>query len=107
MVMKSEVNKKARARNLTAYELETVINFNQEEKIAHIFTYEMTWQRHLEQKLGLTPTLVNDCGGKGYDLPKTLIHMPQAKRQVTPERKAALQKVLAKARQNRLSSATT
>ena len=107
MIMKLEVNKKARARNLTAYELETVINFNQEEKLVHIFTYEMTWQRHLEQKLGLKPTLVNDSGGKGYDLPKTLIHMPQAKRQVSPERKAALQKVLTKARQNRLSSTTT
>jgi len=105
--MKPEVNKKARARNLTAFELETIINFNQGEKVAHIFTYEMQWQRHLEQKLGLKPTMVNDSGGKGYDLPKSLIHMPQAKRQVSPERKAALQKVLANARQNRLSSTTT
>jgi len=99
--------KKTRSRNLTACELETIISFNQGEKVAHIFTYEMTWQKHLEQKLGLKPTLVNDSGGKGYDLPKTLIHMPQAKRQVSPERKAALQKVLAEARQNRSFCATT
>jgi len=98
--------KRARSRNLTAFELETIINFNQGEKIAHFFTYEPTWQKHLEQKLGLKPTLVNDSGGKGYDLPKNLIHMPQAKRQVSPERKAALQKTLAEARQNRRANAT-
>jgi len=99
--------KRTRSRNLSAFELETIINFNQAEKVAHIFTYEPTWQKHLEQKLGLKPTLVNASGGKGYDLPKSLIHMPQAKRQVSPERKAALQKTLEEARQNRRVIATT
>jgi len=98
--------KKSRSRNLTAFELETIINFNQGDKVAHIFTYEVTWQKHLEQKLRLKPTIVNDSGGKGYDLPKNLIHMPQAKRQVSAERKAALQKTLAEARQNRRASPT-
>jgi predicted mannosyl-3-phosphoglycerate phosphatase (HAD superfamily) len=87
--------------------LETVINFNEGNATAYLFTYETAWQKHLEQKLGLKPTLVNDSGGKGYQLPKSLIHMPQAKRRVSDERKVALQNTLAKARQNRLASATT
>jgi hypothetical protein len=104
--MTAERKKRNRACNLTAFELETVINF-QGEKVSHIFTYELTWQKHLEKKSGLKPTLVNDSCGKGYNLPKTLIHMPQAKRHVSAERKTALQKILVEARQNRRANATT
>ena len=42
-------------RRLSNYEQETIINFNKDEAIAHIFTYEKTWQQHLEKKLGLNP----------------------------------------------------
>ena len=50
--------KRSRSRNLTAYELETVINFNQGDNTAHIFTYEKTWQKRLEQGFG-TQTYFN------------------------------------------------
>ena len=60
------------------YEQETIINFNKEEKIAHIFTYEKTWQRHLEGKLGLKPTMDNGKGGRGYEIDKNRIKMPRA-----------------------------
>jgi len=41
------------AKKLTNYEQETIINFNKAEDMAHIFTYEKTWQKHLERHLGL------------------------------------------------------
>ncbi len=31
-------------RGLSNYEQETIINFNKDEAITHIFTYEKTWQ---------------------------------------------------------------
>jgi len=34
------------SRRLTNYEQETAINFNKDEDIAYIFTYEKTWQKH-------------------------------------------------------------
>jgi len=71
--------KKSRSRNLSGYELETIINFNQGENVAYIFTYEKTWQKRLEQGLGLKPTMVNDSGGKEYKLLKSLIAMPRQK----------------------------
>lgn len=37
---------------LTNYEQEAIINFNKAEDIAHIFTYNKRWQRHLEKILG-------------------------------------------------------
>lgn len=41
--------------SLTNYEQETIINFSKAESIAHIFTDENTWQKHLEGRLGLKP----------------------------------------------------
>lgn len=86
----AETPRKGRGRNLTALELETIINFNQGSPDAEIFTYERTWQKHLEQKLGLIPTLDNGYGGKGYKLPKSLIHMPRAKKQLSEQTKKNL-----------------
>ena len=43
------------SKGLSNYEQETIINFNKAEDIAHIFTYEKTWQQHLEGRLGLKP----------------------------------------------------
>jgi hypothetical protein len=71
------------SRKLTNYEQETIINFNEEEKIAHIFTYEKTWQKHLEDKLGLKPVMDNGFGGKEYKLPKSRIKPPRAPRRLS------------------------
>ncbi len=65
-------------RTLTSYEQETIINFNKEEKIAYIFTYEKTWQKHLEGKIGLKPVMDNGFGGKEYQIDKKRIPMPRA-----------------------------
>ncbi len=78
------------SRKLSSYEKETIINFNEAEPIAYIFTYNKTWQRHLEGKLGLKPTLDNGFGGRGYEIDKKRIKPPRAKRQLSPETRAKL-----------------
>lgn len=82
---------------LTRYEQETIINFNQEEKTAKIFTYNKGWQNHLE-KLGIKPHLVNDFGGKGYVIPKEWVVKPRPKRQLSEETKTKLSERLEKMR---------
>ena len=95
--MKTEV-KENRRRTLSPYEQETIINFNKEESIAYIFTYEKTWQRHLELRLGLKPTMNNGYGGKEYQLPKSLIPMPRAKRRYSEQTKKNMAARLASVR---------
>jgi hypothetical protein len=58
---------------LTNHDQETIISFNKAQEIADIFTYEKTWQKHLEGKLGLKPVMDNGFGGKEYELPKKMI----------------------------------
>lgn len=77
-------------RKLSSYEKETIINFNEAEPIAYIFTYNKAWQKHLEDKLGLKPTLDNGFGGKEYQIDKKRIKPPRAKRQLSAEAKAKL-----------------
>ncbi len=77
-------------RTLTSYEQETIINFNKDEDIAHIFTYEKTWQKHLEKKLGIEPILDNGYGGKGYELPKKMMKPPRAPRKLSDSAKKKL-----------------
>jgi len=73
---------------LSNYEQETIINFNKDEAIAHIFTYEKTWQQHLEKKLGLKPTMDNGFGGRGYEIPKKRIRPPRAPVRLSAEARA-------------------
>ena len=77
-------------RKLTNYEQETIINFNKEEKVAYIFTYEKTWQKHLERKLSLKPVVDNGFGGRSYELPKKLIKPPRAPRKLSESAKKKL-----------------
>ena len=79
-----ETTKEGEEMTLTNYEQETIITFNKEEKVAHIFTYEKTWQQHLEKRLKLKPIMDNGFGGKDYELPKERIKMPRAKRKADP-----------------------
>jgi len=75
---------------LSNYEQETIINFNKDEAIAHIFTYEKTWQQHLEKKLGLKPTMDNGFGGKAYEIDKKRIRPPRAPVKLSAEARAEL-----------------
>ncbi|MFC2063288.1 hypothetical protein ACFLS8_05035 [Chloroflexota bacterium] len=77
-------------RKLTSYEQETIINFNKAEEKAHIFTYEKTWQKHFEGRLGLRPVMDNGFGGKEYELPKSRIKPPRAPRRLSDSAKIKL-----------------
>lgn len=66
--------------SLSKYEQETIINFNKEEAVAYIFTYEKTWQNHLENKLKLKPLFINSKGGRSYEIDKSRIKPPRAKK---------------------------
>ena len=94
-------------RRLTSYEQETIINFNKAEDMAYIFTYEKTWQRHLEGKLGLKPVMDNGYGGKEYQIDKKRIKPPRAPVRLSEKAKRERVKQLAKARRNTLVSAKT
>jgi len=74
---KDSLTEAQKNRILTPYEKETIITFNKEEKHAVIFTYEKTWQKHLEIRFNLTPVIDNGYGGKEYHLPKNRIKMPR------------------------------
>ena len=80
------------SRALSTYEQETIINFNKAEDIAHIFTYEKTWQKHLEGKLGLKPVMDNGFGGKEYEIQKRRIRPPRAPVRLSAETRAKLSK---------------
>ncbi|HEY4712314.1 MAG TPA: hypothetical protein VIH69_06550 [Dehalococcoidia bacterium] len=71
------------SRRLSAYEQETIINFNKAEDIASNFTYEQAWQKHLERKLNLKPVVDNGFGGKEYKLPQARIKPPRAPRRLS------------------------
>ena len=71
------------SRTLSAYEQETIISFNKADNVAYIFTYEKTWQNHLEGKLGLKPVMDNGFGGREYELPKMRIKPPRAPRRLS------------------------
>ena len=78
------------SRRLSAYEQETIILFNKAEDTATIFTYEKTWQKHLEGKLGLKPIMDNGFGGKEYGLPKSRIKPPRAPKKLSPSARKKL-----------------
>ena len=88
-------------RQLTNYERETIINFNEAEPTAYIFTYNKAWQRHLEKELGLKPVSKNGSGGRDYEIPKKLLPKPRKPRspsKLTPEQRKEVADRLQKAR---------
>jgi len=89
-------------RKLTRYERETIINFNEDEEMANIFTYNRRWQEHLEKKLGLKPIMDNGSGGKEYEIDKRRIKPPRAQRNLSPDDKAKIANRLARSRSSKL-----
>jgi hypothetical protein len=78
------------SEKLSAYDKETIISFNEGEHMASIFTYNKTWQKHLEKRLGLKPTADNGCGGKEYEISKERIRPPRALVKLSTETRARL-----------------
>ena len=77
-------------------EKETLINFNEGEDMASIFTYSKAWQHHLEKKLGLKPILDNGSGAKEYMIDKKRIRPPRAPLKLSDEARAKIRERLAK-----------
>lgn len=63
---------------------------NEAENTARIFTYNRSWQRHLEGKLGLTPLMDNSYGGKEYEIEKKRIRPPRARVRLSIEARVKL-----------------
>ena len=75
---------------LNAQERETIINFNEGEDMAYIFTYNKRWQTHIEEKLGVKPTNTNGFGGKDYEIPKKWVKLPRTPKKLTDEARSKL-----------------
>ena len=88
--------------SLTRYEQETIINFNKDEDVAYVFTYEMTWQRHIETRLGIKPKYDNGKGGREYVIPKSRISMPKAPRKPRNLSPEARKKIGERLQKNRI-----
>lgn len=92
--------------NRSRLEQETIINFNEEEKIASVYTFNKPLQKRLAKLAELYP---NECkrefdtwqpaGSVDYSVPKKWIKInPTKKVNYTDEQKAALAERLAKSR---------
>lgn len=64
---------------------ETIINFNESEKEAYIFTYSKKIQKHFEQVLKINPNYTNSHGGKEYTIDKSRIPLPRKPRKLSAE----------------------
>ena len=97
MTEQTEAEKATRVR-LSNEEKETIITFDETSEPAVIFTFNKSWQTHLEKKLGLKPTLDNGYGGKTYHIDKKRIKPPRATKKLSAEAKMKLATRLSKSR---------
>jgi len=75
---------------LTNEEKETIITFDETSADAIVFTYNKTWQKHIEQRLGIQPSMNNGSGGREYKVPKSRIKPPRAPLQLSAEQRQKL-----------------
>lgn len=73
-------------------ERETIINFNEEENIASVWTASQVTYRRLK-KLGYNPVEDNDRSAR-FEIAKADIRLPRPKRKLTPEQRRARLKAL-------------
>ncbi|MFC2047215.1 hypothetical protein ACFLTK_02930 [Chloroflexota bacterium] len=74
---------------LTREEQETIINFNQAEDKAYIYTCSKAWVTHMEKVLGLMPTKVHDYA-REYECPKAWVRKPRKPRKLSEAQKQKL-----------------
>jgi hypothetical protein len=75
---------------LTKQEQETIINFNQKEDIAYIYTCSKPWMTHMEKRLGLIPTTIYEQEARAYEFPKAWMRKPRKPRKLSNIQKARL-----------------
>ena len=71
-------------------ERENIVNFNEAEDIAYIFTHNKAWQRHFEQRLKIKPVADNGCGGLSYEIPKKMVKPPRAPKHLSDDARERL-----------------
>lgn len=87
--------------NLTKYEQETIINYNNEEKTASIFTYDKSLIRKLDKRLAEMSDMKLICRGEDfaeYSLPKKWIKVAFP-RQYSDEQRAEMAERMKAARE--------
>ena len=88
--------------NLTAYERETIITYNQEEDVAEVFTYHRALQNKLNKLVGVNQdikVLRQDDECATYSVPKSWIKVsPPRQVNYSDEQRAAMAERLAAAR---------
>jgi len=75
---------------MTLWERETIINYNQAEDEADIYTHDKTLQTHIEKVLGIKPYMKGGLA-REYQIPKKWLRFP---RKPSDKRKAAARKSL-------------
>ena len=80
---------------LSKYEQETIINFNQAEDTAYIYTCSKVWMRHFEKVLNLKSTDVHSYA-REYECPKAWIKKPRKPRKLSENHKQKLRQGLSK-----------
>lgn len=87
--------------NLTKYEQETIINYNNEEKTASVFTYDKSLIRKLDKRLSEMPDMKLIRRGEDfaeYSLPKKWIKV-SFPRQYSDEQRAEMAERMKAARE--------
>jgi hypothetical protein len=74
---------------LSRQERETIINFNEAEDVAYIYTCSKPWMRHMEKVLGLKPAKIHSYA-REYECPKVWIKKPRMPRRLSIEQKRRL-----------------
>ena len=80
---------------LSKQEQETIINFNQGEGTAYIYTCSKAWIRHFEKVLNLKPTAIHSYA-KEYECPKAWIRKPRKTKKLSESHKQKLRQGLSK-----------
>ncbi len=81
---------------LTREEKETVVNFNEDEPMINVFTYNKLWQRRI-MEMGLKP-IRREGQAKEYEFPKKWLRLPVKPRQLTTDERERRRKSLKLAR---------
>lgn len=82
---------------LSNYEKETIINFNEEDKTASVYTHNAALQVRLAALCGSHPALVrqtadNEHGGQTFELPKKWLKITPP-RQLSPAQREVLERM--------------
>ena len=62
--------------SITAYEKETIINYNEADDMADVYTHEKALQRHIEKDLEVKP-FFKEGAAREYKIPKKWLRYPR------------------------------